>query len=134
MEVPPSPPVLAPLVAEIYGLDYQRQLKVASKVADVFTSTDDVIDIDNTIEAQQAKKIITVDRSRAARLGVSQQAIASAVAAALAGEDVSYLHDESAKAEIPIRMELAAEQKTVCLPFRHCGYARVMETWWHCPT
>lgn len=111
VEVPPGPPVLAPLVAEIYGLDYRRQLNIAGKVTDVFASTGDVIDVDDTIETPQPKAIIAVDRSRAARLGVSQQAVASAVAAALAGEDVSYLHDENAKTEIPIRMELASEQK-----------------------
>lgn len=111
VEVPPGPPVLSPLVAEIYGLDYPRQLEVAGKVTEVFVATDDVIDVDNTIETPQPKTIIAVDRSRAARLGISQQTVASAIVAALAGEDVSYLHDENAKVEVPIRMELAAEQK-----------------------
>lgn len=111
VEVPPGPPVMAPLVAEIYGLDYERQLAVAKQVRDAFESTDDVVDIDDTIEAAQEKLVVQVDRTRAARLGVSQQSVAVAVAAALRGEDMSYLHDPQVKAPIPIRVELAAGEQ-----------------------
>ncbi len=111
VEVPPGPPVFAPLVAEIYGLDYERQMGVAQQIKTIFEETPDLVDIDDTIEAAQKKIVIAVDRSRAARLGVSQDAITATIAAALAGEDVSYLHSENAKVEIPIRLELAAERQ-----------------------
>ncbi|MBD3649569.1 MAG: efflux RND transporter permease subunit, partial [Pseudomonadales bacterium] len=107
VEVPPGPPVMAPLVAEVYGLDYGRQLAVARQVREAFEATDDVVDVDDTIEAPQEKLVIQVDRTRAARLGVSQQSVAVAVAAALRGEDMSYLHDPQVKLPIPIRVELA---------------------------
>ena len=81
VEVPPGPPVLAPLVAEIYGLDYARQLQVAKRVRQVFEQAPDVVDVDDTIESPQQRLILAVDRARAARLGVSQQAVVSAVAA-----------------------------------------------------
>ncbi|MBX3703799.1 MAG: efflux RND transporter permease subunit [Steroidobacteraceae bacterium] len=111
VEVPPGPPVLSPLVAEVYGLDYARQLEVARRVREVFERTPDVVDVDDTAEAPQEKLIIAVDRARAARLGVPQQSVAAAVAAALGGEDMSYLHDEHAKLPIPVRVELSPGDK-----------------------
>ena len=106
VEVPPGPPVMAPLVAEIYGPDYPRQMAVAQTVRQVFEATPDVVDVDDSIEAPQRKLVVAVDRARAARLGISQQTVAAAVAAALRGEDMSYLHDEQAKHPVPIRVEL----------------------------
>ncbi|MFO1510143.1 MAG: efflux RND transporter permease subunit [Steroidobacteraceae bacterium] len=111
VEVPPGPPVLAPLVAEIYGLDYTRQLEVAQQVRGVFEGAHDVVDVDDSVEALQEKLIVVVDRARAARLGVSQQTVAAAVAAALRGEDMSYLHDEQAGYPVPIRIELPPGDK-----------------------
>ena len=111
VEVPPGPPVLAPLVAEVYGLDYTRQLEVARQVRGVFEAAPDVVDVDDSVEAPQEKLIVEVDRARAARLGVSQRTVATAVAAALRGEDMSYLHDEQAGYPVPIRIELAPGDK-----------------------
>jgi len=111
VEVPPGPPVLAPLVAEIYGMDYARQTNVARQVRKAFEAAPDVVDVDDSLEAPQQKLVVAVDRARAARLGVSQQAVASAVSAALRGEDMSYLHDEHAKLPVPVRVELAPGDK-----------------------
>jgi multidrug efflux pump subunit AcrB len=111
VEVPPGPPVLAPLVAEIYGLDYARQQGVARRVREAFEQTPDVVDVDDTGEALQEKLIIVVDRARAARFGVSQQSVAAAVAAALGGEDMSYVHDEHAKFPVPVRVEFSPGDK-----------------------
>jgi multidrug efflux pump subunit AcrB len=106
VEVPPGPPVLAPLVAEIYGLDYARQLDVARQVRAVFEATPDVVDVDDTLEAPQSKLVVAVDRARAARLGVTQDSVAAAVSAAIRGEDISYLHSEHARVPVPVRLEL----------------------------
>jgi multidrug efflux pump subunit AcrB len=111
VEVPPGPPVLAPLVAEIYGLDYARQIKVAQQVRAVFEQTADIVDIDDTIEVGQEKLVIEVDRARAAKLGVAQDSIVAAVATATRGADPSYLHSEGAQSPIPIRLELPAGAK-----------------------
>jgi len=111
VEVPPGPPVLSPLVAEVYGLDHARQVEVARQVRKVFEQTPDVVDVDDTGEAPQEKLVVVVDRSRAARLGISQQSVATAVAAALGGEDMSYLHDEHAKFPVPVRVELSPGDK-----------------------
>ncbi|WP_024461698.1 efflux RND transporter permease subunit [Marinimicrobium sp. LS-A18] len=111
VEVPPGPPVMAPIVAEIYGLDYRGQMEVAKEVRSVFENTQDLVDIDDDIEAPQRKLVAEVDRQRAARLGVSQQAIADTLTAALSGSDVTYLHGTASKAPIPIRLELNEADK-----------------------
>lgn len=111
VEVPPGPPVLSPLVAEVYGMNYQRQLDVAKQVRTVFETTHDVVDVDDTIEAPQTRWLIAVDRARAARLGVDQTSIANAISTALAGEDASYLHTTNAKVALPVRLELPAGEK-----------------------
>jgi multidrug efflux pump subunit AcrB len=111
VEVPPGPPVLSPLVAEVYGLDYARQVEVARQVRKAFEQAPDVVDVDDTGEAPQEKLVVVVDRSRAARLGISQQSVATAVAAALGGEDMSWLHDEHAKFPVPVRVELSPGDK-----------------------
>ncbi|MBK8993815.1 MAG: efflux RND transporter permease subunit [Gammaproteobacteria bacterium] len=111
VEVPPGPPVQAPLVAEVYGPDYPRALDVAREVREVFQATPDVVDIDDSIEAQQRKLVVEVDRARAAKLGVTQQSVAAAVATAVGGEDMSFLHSEQAKYAIPVRVELPDDAK-----------------------
>ncbi|MDX1609543.1 MAG: efflux RND transporter permease subunit [Halofilum sp. (in: g-proteobacteria)] len=112
VEVPPGPPVLAPLVAEIYGPEHGGRREVARQVAEVFRATGDVVDVDTTLEAPQARLLLEVDRQRAARLGVSQRAVADAVHAAVRGEDASYLHDDHARQPIPVRLELAEGAKS----------------------
>lgn len=111
VEVPPGPPVLSPLVAEVYGMNYQRQLDVAKQVRTAFEATPDVVDVDDTLEAPQTRWLIAVDRARAARLGVDQTRIANAISTALAGEDASYLHTTNAKVALPVRLELPASEK-----------------------
>lgn len=111
VEVPPGPPVLSPLVAEIYGLDYQGQIDNARIVRKVFEETKDIVDIDDTIDASTKHYVISVDRQRASTLGISQNAITVAIATAIGGEDVNYLHTGGAKYPIPIRLQLADGEK-----------------------
>lgn len=111
VEVPPGPPVLSPLVAEVYGIDNSRLSDVAKQVRQVFEQTPDVVDVDDTLEAAQRQWILAVDRARAARLGVDQTSITLSMSAALQGDDASYLHSETAKTPIPLRITLAAGEK-----------------------
>jgi multidrug efflux pump subunit AcrB len=80
-------------------------------VRSTFEQTRDVVDVDDTIEAPQEKLIVAVDRGRAAKLGVGQDSIVAAVAAATRGADPSYLHTEGAQYPVPIRLELAPGEK-----------------------
>jgi len=111
VEVPPGPPVQAPLVAEIYGIDYDGQRAVAKQVRTVFSNTPDVVDIDDSVEVQAPRLLMKIDRAKAALLGVSQQAVVSAITMALGGEDVSYLHGAQVKYPVPIRIGFGVADK-----------------------
>ncbi len=112
VEVPPGPPVLSPLVAEIYGPDYDGQVKIARQIRQVFTQTGDIVDVDDSVEHAAPRWIVNIDRSRAAQLGVDQATVVRALSTALDGEDVSYLHDPNARYPVAIRLELPVAEKT----------------------
>jgi len=111
VEVPPGPPVFSPLVAEVYGLDYQGQIANAKIIRKVFEGTKDIIDVDDTVDAQTPRLVVSVDRQRASSLGIAQSAVAQAIATGLGGEDVNYLHQAGAKYAIPIRLQLPTAEK-----------------------
>lgn len=111
VEVPPGPPVQAPLVAEIYGIDYPGQMRIAQEVRKIFESTAEVVDVDDSVEAEAPRLIMQIDRQKAATLGISQQSVVAVLSAALGGEDSSYLHDNNAKYAVPIRLELPVADK-----------------------
>jgi multidrug efflux pump subunit AcrB len=102
VEVPPGPPVMAPLVAEIYGLDYPGQIEVAQTGASGVRAPPRTSWM-WTIpwKRPSARLIAHVDRAKAALLGVSQQAVAADINTALRGEDVSYLHSSHRQVSDP---------------------------------
>jgi multidrug efflux pump subunit AcrB len=119
VEVPPGPPVMSPIVAEIYGIDYEGQVAAARKVREIFEQTDDIVDIDDSIvqssitgDAPADKRVIVVDREKATRLGVTQSTIARALQTVLRGEDVTYLHGETSKYAVPIRLMYSEADKS----------------------
>ena len=95
VEVPPGPPVQSPIVAEVYGPNAEGRQKVASAVRAVFEKTANVVDVDDSSIISAPKKLLLVDRRKAALLGISQQAIASTLQTAWSGESVTWLHDET---------------------------------------
>jgi multidrug efflux pump subunit AcrB len=112
VEVPPGPPVLSPLVAEVYGPDYAGQRKVALALAkERFAATEGIVDVDTTVEAAAPREQIVVDRERAARLGVPQSAIADAIAMGVSGLDATYVHDGASKYPRPVRLRLPAQDQ-----------------------
>jgi multidrug efflux pump subunit AcrB len=114
VEVPPGPPVLSPLVAELYGPDYARSRALAKVLEQRFQRTEGIVDVDTSVESDAPREIVQVDRARAARLGVPQSAIADAIAAGVTGLDASYLHDGASKFPRPIRLRLpAASQSSI---------------------
>ncbi len=108
VEVPPGPPVLAPIVAEIYGPEAEGRRTVAEAVRAVFDATPGVVDVDTTTIAAAPRKLLLVDRRKAALAGVPQQAIVATLRAGLAGEAATYLHDAS-KAAVPVLLQLPEE-------------------------
>ncbi len=111
VEVPPGPPVMSPIVAEVYGLDYQGQIQQAKQLRALFEATDNIVDIDDSVEFPAEKLTIVVDRQRAARLGVSQQLIGEALTTVLNGSDVTFLHGKNLKYAVPVRVEYAEADK-----------------------
>ena len=95
IEVPPGPPVLSPIVAEIYGPDAHGRREVAQAVRHVFEQAPGVVDVDDSSIADAPKKMLTVDRRKAALLGISQATIATTLQTALSGEAVTWLHDQT---------------------------------------
>jgi multidrug efflux pump subunit AcrB len=106
VEVPPGPPVLSPIVAEVYGPDYAQQRRIGLALEQRFLATEGIVDVDTSVEAEAAREVLAIDRARAARLGVSQAAIAETIAAGLSGHDATYLIDGSSKYPRPIRLRL----------------------------
>ncbi len=95
VEMPPGPPVMAPIVAEIYGPDAEGRRSVAKAVRAIFEKTDNVVDVDDSSIAAAPRKLLLVDRRKSAALGIPQQAIVTTLRAGLAGEATTYLHDGS---------------------------------------
>jgi len=110
--VPPGPPVLSPLVAEIYGPDYAGAREVAGKVREQFAQTADIVGIDDTVTESAPKLTLRVLQSKAAIFGVATQDIAQTISVALAGEDVTSLHAEDAKYAPPLRMVLPEQKRS----------------------
>ena len=109
VEVPPGPPVLAPIVAEIYGPEAEGRREVAKAVRAVFEKTPGIVDVDDSSIDAAPKKLLLVDRRKAALLGVPQQAIVATLRAGLAGEATTWLHDES-KYPAAATLQLPAER------------------------
>ena len=111
VEVPPGPPVMAPLVAEIYGLDYEGQIAVAKALRQTFESTPDIVDVDDSVEFPSEKGVVLVDRAKASRLAIPQSAVVDALGIALGGEDMSYLHATHFKYAVPIRVRYSESDR-----------------------
>ncbi len=111
VEVPPGPPVQAPLLVEVYGIDYPGQIQVARDLRKLLELTDGIVDVDDSTESESERWILVIDREKATRFGLDQGRIANVVATLVDGEDVGYLHRDNIKYPIPLRIELAEGDK-----------------------
>ena len=105
-EVPPGPPVLQTLVAEIYGPTEENRLKLAQKVIDIFRNTPGVVDTDWYIEADQPKVEFVIDKEKAALHGISAETISQTLKIAVGGESVDLLHVPREKEDVNIVLQL----------------------------
>jgi multidrug efflux pump subunit AcrB len=105
-EVPPGPPVLQTLVAEIYGPTEENRLKMAQKVIDIFHNTPGVVDTDWYIEADQPKVEFVIDKEKAALHGISAETISQTLKIAVGGESVDLLHVPREKEDVNIILQL----------------------------
>lgn len=112
VEVPPGPPVMSPIVAEIYGPDYAGQMAVGKRVRAAFEASADVVAVDDSVEADSRKVVLHVLQSKAAQLGVAQSDIVEVVGMGLAGVDVTPTRNADSKYEVPVRIVLPAERQS----------------------
>ena len=111
-EVPPGPPVLQTMVAEIYGPTDESRLALATAVRGIMEKATGVVDLDWYVEAPQPKVRYVVDKEKAALHGVSEAVIAQTLALAAQGQTVDLLHLPNEREDVPIRLELPASAKS----------------------
>src|SRR4029453_9275552 len=112
-EVPPGPPVLQTLVAEVYGPDPARRTAVAAEIKAIFEQTPGVVDTDWYVEAPHVKVTLAVDGEKAAAAGLSPAAGATVVRMAGSGESAGLLHDERAREDVAIVIRLPRDNRSL---------------------
>jgi len=111
-EIPPGPPVLSTLVAEIYGPESKRQIEIAARVKEIFETTDGVVDVDWYVEDDQRKITFEVDKVKAAETGVSTEAVAHSLRVALAGMSAGLAHIDYEKEPVEVMLRLPIEERS----------------------
>lgn len=106
VEVPPGPPVMSPLVAEVYGPDEAGRQALAMRIALAFAATPDIVGVDTSLEEDTPRAFLRVRRQRAESLGIPVAMVAQTAAMALTGVDAAYLHNEHTKYPVPVRLQL----------------------------
>ncbi len=130
VEVPPGPPVMSPLVAEVYGPDEAGRQALAARLVKAFGDTAHVVGIDSSLQADAPRSFLRVQRQRAETLGIPVAAVAQTVQAALSGSNTTYLHDGQSKYPVPVRIGLPLERQVgldavLALPMRAANGALV---------
>ena len=110
VEVPPGPPVLSPIVAEVYGPDEAGRIRTAERVRAAFAATPDIVGVDDSVDDSAPRTVVTVDQAKASLLGVSQREVVETMRMGLSGTDVTPLHDGQSKYEVPVTIELPPER------------------------
>lgn len=111
VEVPPGPPVMSPLVAEVYGPDEAGRQALARRIAAAFAATPDIVGVDTSLKEDAPRAHLTVQRQRAESLGIPVAAIAQTVHGALSGADAVWLHDGQSKYPVPVRLQLPLDSQ-----------------------
>jgi multidrug efflux pump subunit AcrB len=111
VEVPPGPPVLSPIVAEVYGPDEPGRIRVAKRVREALASTADIVGIDDSVEDAAPRLLLRIDQGKAALAGVTRRDVVETMRMGLSGADVTPLHDGVSKYEVSVRIALPAERQ-----------------------
>jgi multidrug efflux pump subunit AcrB len=112
VEVPPGPPVLSTIVAEVYGPDYEEQIRIANDIQSILNNTDDVVDIDWMVEADQKEYQFEINKEKAMLYGVAPQQIAYTMNMALSNNPITTLYDENALNQIGLVLSLDEKEKS----------------------
>ncbi len=112
VEVPPGPPVLSTVVAEIYGPDYEQQIDIANQIKGVFDQTDGMVDVDWMVEDNQPEYFFDVDKEKAMLNGIAPAQVVDALNIALSGRHIGTLHRPESYSPVSIKLQLADADKS----------------------
>jgi len=112
VEVPPGPPVLSTLVAEVYGPNYDEQVKVANQVKSILENTVDVVDTDWMVEANQVEYRLEIDKEKAMLNGIAPQQVVGNLTYLLKEYPIANLYDETSNDNVSIVLSLDDKDKT----------------------
>jgi multidrug efflux pump subunit AcrB len=115
-EVPPGPPVLQTLVAEVYGPDYDRQIALAKEIKALMAATPGVVDVDWYVEDPQPRVRFALDREKAALNGVTAEQVAHTLRLAVGGMEVGLAHLPREKEDVPLFVRLPREERSGITP------------------
>ncbi len=115
-EVPPGPPVLQTLVAEVYGPEYERQVALARQVKELFVKTPGVVDVDWYIEDPQPRVHFVLDREKAALNGVTAEQVGQTLRLAVGGMEIGLAHLPREKEDVPLLVRLSREERSRVTP------------------
>jgi multidrug efflux pump subunit AcrB len=121
VEIPPGPPVLSTLVAEVYGPDFARQIGIASQIKDIFRKTKDVVDIDWYVEADHKKIVFDVDKEKAALNGINTEAVSQTVHAILNGTVAGLAHLPKEREPVELLVRAPLQQRAGIERLREVG-------------
>ena len=111
-EVPPGPPVLQTLVAEVYGPNYDRQIEIARQIRSIFDKTSGVVDVDWYVEADHPKYRFVLDREKASLNGITPEQVSNSLRIAVTGMGAGILHQETEKEDVVIYLRLPRDERS----------------------
>ena len=112
VEVPPGPPVLSTIVAEVYGPDYNEQIKIANNLKNILKNTNDVVDVDLMVEADQKEFQFNINKEKAMLYGIAPQQISYTLNMALSNRPITNLYNENAINQIGLILSLEEKEKS----------------------
>ena len=123
VEVPPGPPVMSPIVAEVYGPDEAGRQQLAARLADDWAKNPDIAGIHTTLRGDAPRAFLRIDRPRAEALGIPVALVAQTVQGAVSGIDAAFVHDGRSKIAVPVRLQLPRTEQVgldalLALPLR----------------
>ena len=112
VEVPPGPPVIATLVAEIYGPELTMARDVAGQVKELFEQTDGIVDVDWMVASDQTEYKFEINKEKAVLMGVAPQQITNTLRMGLSGQKISHFHAPNAFDQVPLVLRFAEEDRS----------------------
>jgi multidrug efflux pump subunit AcrB len=111
VEIPPGPPVMDTMVAEVYGPTPQARREAARRVRDLFETTPGIVDVHDSMEAERARVFVNVDREKAGLKGIPAAAVVETLAGPGAGRDVARIDAPASREPVPVRVRLSAADR-----------------------